>query len=152
MTVAARDAAVVHPATIDRSAAPTQVMHVITSLDVGGAETMLARLVAGDRAGSVSHVVVSLKPDGARRPSLEADGIPSVTSRWRAALALCYDFVDEAAAILRRGPVAEALRRDGAFTPEVTLKTMSSSLARRYRKHRRRTLWRSLRNATFPGP
>ena len=76
MTIAARDAAVAHPATIDQSAAPIQVMHVITSLDVGGAETVLARLVAGDRAGSVSHRVVSLKPGGALRTSMEAEGIP----------------------------------------------------------------------------
>ena len=57
------------------SGAPIGVMHVITSLDVGGAETMLARLVAGDGAGSVSHSVVSLKPGGALRASVEADGI-----------------------------------------------------------------------------
>ena len=54
---------------------PIEVMHVITSLDVGGAETVLARLVIGDRAGSVSHSVVSLKPGGALRASMEADGI-----------------------------------------------------------------------------
>ena len=66
-----------------------------------------------------------------------------------AALALCYDFVDEAAAIMRRGPVAESLKRDGAFTPEAALKTMSCSLARRYRRRRRRTLWRSLQTAAF---
>ena len=34
---------------------PIGVMHVITSLDVGGAETMLARLIAGDTTGAVSH-------------------------------------------------------------------------------------------------
>lgn len=67
-----------------------------------------------------------------------------------AVLALCYDFVDEAAAILRRGPVVEALSREGDAPLERTLRTMSCSLARRYRRHRRRKLWRNLRNATFP--
>ena len=76
MTIAARDAALAHPATIDRSGAPIEVMHVITSLDVGGAETVLARLVAGDRTGAISHRVVSLKPDGALRMSMETEGIP----------------------------------------------------------------------------
>ena len=57
------------------SGAPLAVMHVITSLDVGGAETMLARLVIGDRAGSVSHSVVSLKPGGALRAGLAEKGI-----------------------------------------------------------------------------
>ena len=57
-------------------APPIEVMHVVTSLDVGGAETVLARLVAGDAADKVSHSVVSLKPGGALRTRLEADGIP----------------------------------------------------------------------------
>ena len=53
-----------------------EVMHVITALEVGGAETVLARLVAGDTVSKVSHRVVSLKPGGALRARLEADGIP----------------------------------------------------------------------------
>ena len=57
-------------------APPIEVMHVVTSLDVGGAETVLARLAAGDAAGAVSHSVVSLKPGGALRARLEAGGIP----------------------------------------------------------------------------
>ena len=55
---------------------PIKVMHVITSLDVGGAETILTRLVTGDREEAVSHTVVSLKPGGALRASLEAAGTP----------------------------------------------------------------------------
>ena len=58
------------------SDAPIEVMHVITSLDVGGAETMLAQLVAADTAGPVSHSVVSLKPGGALRARLKDAGIP----------------------------------------------------------------------------
>ena len=68
-----------------------------------------------------------------------------------AALALCYDFVDEAAAILRRGPVAEALRRDSGFSLEAALKTMSRSLAGRYRKRRRHAQMRHLKGAIIPG-
>ena len=76
MSAAARDAAAGHSAGAGASGAPPiDVMHVITSLDIGGAETMLARLVTGDGAGSVSHSVVSLKPGGALRASMEADGI-----------------------------------------------------------------------------
>lgn len=57
-------------------APPIEVMHVVTSLDVGGAETVLAQLATGDAAGVVSHSVASLKPGGALRTRLEADGIP----------------------------------------------------------------------------
>lgn len=57
-------------------APPVEVMHVVTSLDVGGTETVLARLAAGDAAGTVSHSVVSLKPGGALRTRLEAGGVP----------------------------------------------------------------------------
>ena len=58
-----------------------------------------------------------------------------------AALALCYDFVDEAAAILRRAPVSSVLRRDGGFAMEPTLAAISRNLAGRYRKRRRRERW-----------
>ena len=75
MTIAGRNAAASPSAGAGDSGAPIEVMHVITSLDVGGAETMLARLVTRDRAGPVSHRVVSLKPGGALRDSMEAEGI-----------------------------------------------------------------------------
>ena len=77
MTVPVRDTSTGGPsANAGARAAPIEVMHVITSLDIGGAETMLAQLVAGDTAGPVSHGVVSLKPGGALRESLEDAGIP----------------------------------------------------------------------------
>ena len=76
MTVSTRDEASALSAEAVASGAPIAAMHVITSLDVGGAETVLARLVAGDTAGSVSHSVVSLKPGGVLRASMEADGTP----------------------------------------------------------------------------
>ena len=77
MTVPVRDTSTGGPsANVGARAVPIEVMHVITSLDVGGAETMLAQLVAGDTAGLVSHGVVSLMPGGALRVSLEDAGIP----------------------------------------------------------------------------
>ena len=76
MTVAPGDTNTGLRANAGARAAPIEVMHVITSLDVGGAETMLAQLVASDTSGTVSHGVVSLKPGGALRASLEDAGIP----------------------------------------------------------------------------
>ena len=76
MTVAARAAAAGLAADGNLTGAPIDVMHVITSLDVGGTETVLARLVTGDSAGSVSHRVVSLKPGGVMRAGLDQKGIP----------------------------------------------------------------------------
>ena len=76
MTVAAQDTAASLPADSRVSGAPIEVTHVITSLDVGGAETVLARLVVGDTAGPVSHRVISLKPGGALRAHMEDAGIP----------------------------------------------------------------------------
>ena len=75
MTVPVRHAPTGLAADAGAPALPIEVLHVITSLEVGGAETMLARLVAGDTAGSISHSVVSLKPDGALRAHLEGAGI-----------------------------------------------------------------------------
>ena len=68
-----------------------------------------------------------------------------------AALALCYDFVDEAAAILQRSPVVEVLLRDGETALEPTIETMSRSLAGCYRKRRRQALWRGFKNVVFHG-
>ncbi|HEY5997761.1 MAG TPA: glycosyltransferase [bacterium] len=51
-----------------------RVLHVITNLDDGGAQTVLARLVRGD--GLDSHRVVSLTGDGIVGPRLAAAGVP----------------------------------------------------------------------------
>ena len=75
MTVADDDTATSLPADDGATGAPIDVMHVITSLDVGGAESQLARLVAGDAAGAISHSVVSLKPGGALRAGMEDLGV-----------------------------------------------------------------------------
>ena len=51
------------------------VMHVITGLGVGGAETMLASLAKAEAAADTPPVVVSLTPGGAIGAQLEAAGI-----------------------------------------------------------------------------
>lgn len=57
------------------SGAGVQVLHVITDLDVGGAETMLANLVTARHEAMIEHVVASLIPDGAIVPRLKDSGI-----------------------------------------------------------------------------
>ena len=64
-----------------------------------------------------------------------------------AALALCYDFVDEAAAILCREAVVSELRRKDGLVVEPTLPAISRHLAIRYRRRRRRKCWDDLRAA-----
>lgn len=51
-----------------------KVLHIITSLDQGGAEAVLCRLVAAKSEG-VEHFVISLKGEGFYGPTLEANGI-----------------------------------------------------------------------------
>ena len=51
------------------------VLHVTTSLDLGGAEVLLADLVTRSDRAAFAHQVVSLLPQGAVRPRLEAAGI-----------------------------------------------------------------------------
>jgi len=76
MTVSPRDAETGLSADAGATDAPIKVMHIITSLDIGGAETVLTRLVTGDSAGPVCHRMVSLKSGGALRANLEEAGIP----------------------------------------------------------------------------
>ena len=59
-----------------RAGATPKVMHVITSLETGGAERMLERLVLAHRERPVSFHVVSLLPGGAVAERLRAAGIP----------------------------------------------------------------------------
>lgn len=51
------------------------VVHVTTGLDQGGAELLLADLVARSNGGRFRHRVVSLLPGGAVRPQIEQTGI-----------------------------------------------------------------------------
>jgi glycosyltransferase involved in cell wall biosynthesis len=52
-----------------------RVLHVITGLDVGGAETMLVALVSDSRRAGMSPSVVSLLPNGVLAPTLRRAGI-----------------------------------------------------------------------------
>ncbi len=51
------------------------VMHVITGLDTGGAERMLANLCIAQRRDGASPFVVSLSPGGSQRDRLQAAGV-----------------------------------------------------------------------------
>src|SRR6267142_2809468 len=62
-----------------------QIMHVITDLDVGGAETMLFKLLSG-RSAEFAPLVVSLKPPGVMGPRIEAAGVPVYSLGLRRAL------------------------------------------------------------------
>src|SRR6202790_3589872 len=52
------------------------VLHLITGLETGGAEGMLARLAAGSDRERFRHVVVSMTGPGAIGPAIAAAGIP----------------------------------------------------------------------------
>lgn len=51
-------------------------MHVITGLGLGGAESMLVNLAAGQTGPAVTHRVVSLLPGGENAARLHAAGVP----------------------------------------------------------------------------
>jgi glycosyltransferase involved in cell wall biosynthesis len=52
-----------------------RIMHVITGLSTGGAETMLLKLLSA-ASGSMEHVVVSLGDEGTIGPRIETLGVP----------------------------------------------------------------------------
>jgi glycosyltransferase involved in cell wall biosynthesis len=54
----------------------TRVLHVITALDVGGAELALLRLLAGTDRARISPGVVSLVPGGTVRSRIATLGVP----------------------------------------------------------------------------
>ena len=59
-----------------------KILHVITKLDVGGAELTLARLArAQQRSGALEPVIVSLAPGGRVEEDLRRDG-PCGWRRW----------------------------------------------------------------------
>ncbi len=71
---------------------PIRVLHVISDLFVGGAETQLANLARCRETPDIDHSVISLLPDGAHTASLLGDGVPTVELAfrpgWRAPLEL----------------------------------------------------------------
>lgn len=56
--------------------AAQQIVHIITDLKPGGAETMLARLLAVLKSGDIRFHVISLTGDGKIGEMLRAEGIP----------------------------------------------------------------------------
>ena len=71
--------------------APVEVLHLITDLDVGGAERMLATYLTGPRDRGIRHRVVSLKPEGVFAGALRDAGIEVVSlgmGRWPNPLSL----------------------------------------------------------------
>ncbi len=61
------------------SARQLSVLHVITDLNVGGAESMLSALVSAGNTHGLSHRVVSILPGGVLAPRIAAAGV-SVSS------------------------------------------------------------------------
>lgn len=62
---------------------PHKVLHLITSLDRGGAQTMLTRLVSRLDRARFAPMVVSLIDSGAQADALRAEGIPMATLGMR---------------------------------------------------------------------
>jgi glycosyltransferase involved in cell wall biosynthesis len=62
---------------------PRRILHVITDLYVGGAETMLVRLATAKPGLAEQIQVVSLLPDGLLADRLRAAGIPVVEHNFR---------------------------------------------------------------------
>lgn len=83
-----------------------KILHVITALNVGGAETMLARLVDHDRrqGGTVQPCVLSLMPPGAAGSRIRASGVPLEHCGMTSALDLLPGLARLRRAIRRENP------------------------------------------------
>jgi hypothetical protein len=55
---------------------PQKIMHIITDLNVGGAEMNLIKLLSNIRPADFQHEVITLRGSGALQPKIEALGIP----------------------------------------------------------------------------
>lgn len=53
-----------------------KVLHIITAINAGGAETMLCKYLENSGGGSIQHVVLSLMPPGPKAARIRAMGIP----------------------------------------------------------------------------
>lgn len=61
------------------------VLHIITAMNVGGAETMLCKYLENNSADGTTHVVLSLMKPGPKAAGIKALGIPVYTlgmKRW----------------------------------------------------------------------
>lgn len=68
------------------TAAPPFVVHVITSLEVGGAQTVLAQLAARAGAMGIRTAVISLAEPGPMAARIAATGVPVESMRLRPSL------------------------------------------------------------------
>ena len=66
------------------------VLHVITGLDTGGAETALFRLIDGSATGNYQHRVVTLLPGGTMLPVFRQAGIDVIEIDLRRAPLTCF--------------------------------------------------------------
>jgi glycosyltransferase involved in cell wall biosynthesis len=82
-----------------------KILHIITSLDQGGAEAVLCRLVA-DRREGVEHLVISLKGDGFYGNTLRANGVEPYSFGFKRffQLASFFEFVRLVRLIARLSP------------------------------------------------
>jgi glycosyltransferase involved in cell wall biosynthesis len=85
---------------------PPTVLHVIPSLDIGGAERMLTSLVMAKRKEPLSQIVVSLISGGALAEKIRTAGIPVHEFGVDNPLALPFALFRIAALIRRTRPVA----------------------------------------------
>jgi glycosyltransferase involved in cell wall biosynthesis len=74
-------------------ARPRRALHVITDLDVGGAETMLQQIATSKNSWAEETQVVSLLPGGFHVASLRAAGVPVTGLDFRSPLAVLPSFV-----------------------------------------------------------
>ena len=57
---------------------PIRICHVIAGLSVGGAETVLLRMILSQPDAAFHHSVIALTPGGTMRPQFESAGIPVI--------------------------------------------------------------------------
>jgi hypothetical protein len=118
---------------------PIRVVHVLPSLEVGGAETVATRLLAGSDRSRFSHMALTLLGGGELEASLRVAGVPvdamapmnsrglnlrqvlDVAARLRALqpdVVHCWmyhaNLVKGFAAQLARRPPSDALRRESS--------------------------------------
>ncbi|MDP3789586.1 MAG: glycosyltransferase [Candidatus Omnitrophota bacterium] len=69
---------------ISHGARRARVVHVITDLDIGGAELMLLKILRNSDMNLYDHLVISLKPKGKVAKGIEAAGIRvvSLNMKW----------------------------------------------------------------------
>ena len=83
---------------------PHKILHVITSLEVGGAETTLARMVTSRPSLADEIIVVSLLPHGVLAPSLQDAGIEVLELDFSSPIGIGRGLARLAGAIRSRRP------------------------------------------------